>query len=86
MDADIKVGSVECSSVAGAIENGTVQFGRVLRVASIDRGGCVDGVRRSFVRAISIGARMMLAMPAADTASVKDAKGEGEDSISRPPA
>ena len=39
VDADIKVGKVECRSVVGAIENGNVQLGSVFKVASIDRGG-----------------------------------------------
>ena len=86
VDAEIRVGRVECSMVVGAIDNGNVQLGRVLRVAMIDRGGCVDGVRISLVRAMSIGARMMPAIPAADTATVSEARGDGEDKMSRPPA
>ena len=51
-----------------------------------DRGGCVDGVRMSFVRAISRGARRIPAMPAAETATRSEASGEGEESMSSPPA
>jgi len=39
VDADMRVGSVECRSVAGAIETGAVQLGRLFRVATIERGG-----------------------------------------------
>ena len=86
MDVDIKVGRVECNIAVGAIENGNVQLVKFLRVVSIDLGGWVEGVSMSFVRAISRGARMIPAMPAAETATVKEASGECEDSTSRPPA
>ncbi len=85
VDAEINVGKVEWSSAVGAIENGNVQLGKVLRVASIDRGGCVEGVKMSFVRAISRGARMMPATPAAETATASEPRGDGEESMSRPP-
>ena len=85
VDAEIRVGRVECRMVVGAIENGNVQLGRVLRVAIMDRGGWVDGVRISFVRAMSIGARMTPATPAADMATPSEARGDGEDRMSRPP-
>ena len=52
----------------------------------IDRGGCVDGVKISFVRAISRGARRIPVMPAAETATRSEASGEGEESTSSPPA
>lgn len=51
----------------------------------MERGGCVEGVRMSFVRAMSRGARTMPAIPAAETATAKEDSGEGEQSISRPP-
>ena len=86
VDAETKVGRVECRIAIGAIENGSVQLGNVWRVAMIDRGGCVDGVRISFVRAISRGARRMPATPAAETATRSEASGEGELSTSSPPA
>ena len=86
VDAETKVGRVECRIAIGAIENGSVQLGNVWRVAMIDRGGCVDGVRISFVRAISRGARRMPAIPAAETATRSEASGEGELSTSSPPA
>ena len=85
VDADINVGIVECRSAVGAREKGNVQLGRVFKVASIDRGGWVDGVRISLVRAMSIGARIIPAMPAAETATVRDARGEGDDNKSSPP-
>ena len=86
VDAETKVGRVECKNATGAIEKGSVQLGNVWRVPMIDRGWCVDGVRMSFVRAISSGARRMPAMPAADTATSSEASGEGELSTSSPPA
>lgn len=67
------------------MEKGKVQLDNVFIVASIDRGGCVEGVRMSFVRAISRGARMMPATPAAETATANEPSGDGEESISRPP-
>ena len=39
VDADIRVGSVECKIAVGASENGSVHVGRVFRVAMIERGG-----------------------------------------------
>ena len=86
VDAEMRVGRVECRSAIGAIEIGSVQLGRVWRVAMIDRGGCVDGVRMSFVRAISRGARRIPVMPAAETATSSEESGEGELSMSSPPA
>ncbi len=86
VDAETKVGRVECRIVIGAIENGTVQLGSVWTVAMTDRGGCVEGVRMRFVRAISRGARRIPAMPAAETATRSEESGEGEESMSSPPA
>ena len=86
VDAETRVGRVECRIAIGATENGSVQLGSVWRVATIDRGGCVDGVRMSFVRAISRGARMIPAMPAAETATRSEESGDGEESMSSPPA
>ena len=40
----------------------------------------------SLVRTISRGARAIPAMPAEDTATNKEANGEGDDNISSPPA
>ena len=80
------MGSVEFSIVAGAIEKGNVQLGSVFSVASIDLGGCVEGVKMSFVRAMSRGASMIPAKPTEETATANEANGEGEESISRPPA
>ena len=86
VEADMRVGRVECKSVTGAIENGRVQEGSERRTGRIDRGGCVQGVSIIFVRAISKGARIMPAMPAAETATSSDANGDGEESTSSPPA
>ena len=55
-------------------------------MARIERGGWVAGVRMSLVRAMSSGARRTPARPAAETDTSRDASGEGEDSMSRPPA
>lgn len=85
VDTDINVGSVACKIVTGAIQNGSVHDDRDLRVDAIDRGGCVEGVRISFVRAISRGARMIPAIPAAETVTARDISGDGEDRISSPP-
>ena len=85
VETEISAGSVEFNIAAGAIEKGNVQLGSVFSVASIDLGGCVEGVRMSFVRAMSRGASMMPAKPAEETATASEANGEGEDSISRPP-
>ena len=85
VEADKRVGRVECNRVAGASENGRVQEEREWSVGIIDRGGCVEGVSMSFVRAMSSGARIIPATPAAETATAKDRKGEEEDTISRPP-
>lgn len=85
VEAETNVGIVEFSIAAGAIEKGNVQLGSVFKVARIDLGGWVEGVRMSFVRAISRGASIMPAKPAAETATASEAQGEGEDNISRPP-
>ena len=86
VDADISVGRVEWRIAVGAMEKGRVHVGRLFNVARIDRGGCVEGVRMSFVRAMSSGARRMPARPAAETETRRDTTGEGEEIMSRPPA
>lgn len=86
IEVEINVGIVEFSIAAGAIEKGNVQLGSVFSVAIIDLGGCVEGVRMSFVRAMSRGASITPARPAAEAATANEASGEGEDNISRPPA
>ena len=86
VEAEIRVGIVELSIATGAIEKGNVQLGSVFKVASIDLGGCVEGVRMSFVRAMSRGARAMPAKPAAETATASEAHGDEDDNMSRPPA
>ncbi|KAL8798112.1 MAG: hypothetical protein Q9182_006939 [Xanthomendoza sp. 2 TL-2023] len=82
----MKVGSVECSKVTGAIDHGNVQEEREFKVGTTDLGGCVEGVSMSLVLAMSSGARRIPAMPAADTAIAREAMGAGDESISRPPA
>lgn len=84
-DVSKRVGSVECRIVTGAIDHGSVHEDRELSVDMIDLGGCVDGVSMSFVRAISRGANIMPAILAAETATASEAKGAGDDRISRPP-
>lgn len=84
-EADMKVGSVECRKVTGAIDHGNVQDESVLRVDITDLGGWVEGVSISFVLAISKGAKSIPAIPAADTAIASEAMGVGEESISSPP-
>lgn len=52
----------------------------------IPRGGWVEGVSMSFVRAISRGASITPAIPAAETATAREESGDGEESMSSPPA
>lgn len=68
------------------MDHGSVHEDRELRVGKMDRGGCVEGVSMSFVLAMSRGARIIPARPAAETATARVAMGAGEESISRPPA
>lgn len=70
----------------GAIESGNSHVGRLFNVAMMERGGCVEGVRMSLVRAMSRGARRMPATPAAETDIKREAIGEGDDNMLRPPA
>ena len=75
---------VEWSIVTGAIDIGSVQEGRDRNVDRIERGGCVDGVSISLVRAMSRGDKIMPARPAAETATAKEESGEGEERMSSP--
>ena len=84
VDADISVGMVEWRNVTGAIKNGRVHEGRDCSVGNSERGGCVEGVSINLVRAISRGARIIPAIPAAPTAANRLANGEGEDRTSSP--
>lgn len=86
VDADISVGRVEWMIAVGASEKGRVQLGRVWMVAMMERGGWVEGVRMSFVRAMSRGARIMPAIPAAETETAREVSGDGEERMSSPPA
>ena len=85
VDPYIRVGNVECRIATGAIENGKVHEGRDFKVDIRDRGGWVEGVRMSFVRAMSTGARTIPAIPAAETATRREATGDDEEDTSRPP-
>ena len=84
-EADVSVGRVECKNVTGAMETGIVQDERDFKVDQTDRGGCVEGVSISLIRAISSGARIAPAILAAKTAIAREARGVGEFRISRPP-
>ena len=70
----------------GAIESGSIHVGRLFNVAMMERGGWVEGVRMSFVRAMSSGASRMPATPAAETDIKREAIGEDDDKMLRPPA
>ena len=85
VDAEISVGSVEWISVTGARENGSVQLGSNCKAGINERGGCVEGVRIRYIRAMSRGARRMDARAEADTATSRDERGEGDERMSRPP-
>lgn len=85
-DVDSKVGSVEWKNVTGASAHGRVHEESDWRVERIERGGWVEGVSMSWVRAMSRGARSMPAMPAAETATAREVNGEGEARMSSPPA
>ena len=85
VDADMNVGRVEWRIAVGARENGSVHVGRVFRVARIERGGCVEGVSINCVRAMSRGASIMAARPAAETETKREVSGDDEDRMSRPP-
>ncbi len=84
-EADMKVGRVECRKATGAMDHGKVHEERVLRVDITDLGGWVDGVSMSFVLAMSNGAKIIPAIPAAETAIASEAIGAGEERISSPP-
>ena len=81
----MKVGIVEWRMVVGARERGTVQLGRDFNVEMMERGGCADGVSISLVLAMSKGASIVPAIPAAETATARDDSGNAEERISNPP-
>lgn len=76
--------SVEWINVTGRIDIGNIQECSDRNVDSIERGGCVEGVSISFVRAMSRGERSIPARPAAETATAKEESGEGEERMSSP--
>ena len=82
VNADTRVGIMEWRIVAGAIEAGMIQEGRVLSKGMRERGGCVDGVRRSTVRARSMGARRIPEIADAAREDARDSRGDGEASMS----
>lgn len=85
MEAETSVGRVEWRKVATAIEGGTIHDGKDFSVGIRERGGCVDGVSISHVRAMSTGASITPAIPAALTTAARLIKGLGDDVMSRPP-
>lgn len=85
VDAESIVGSAECNSVTGAREMGRVQLGSICRVGMSERGGCVEGVKIRYVRAMSSGARSMAASAEAVTETSRDERGDGDERMSRPP-
>ena len=85
-DAEIRVERVEWRKVTGAMAQGMVHEVRDCSVESMERGGCVDGVRMSLVRAMSSGESRMPAIPDADTATAREVRGDGDARISSPPA
>ena len=84
-DVVIKEGMIAWSNTTGAMLIGTVHELKDVRAENTDRGGCVEGVRIILVRAMSSGERMILAMPAAETATASDIPGDSEGNISYPP-
>ena len=85
VDAEMAVGRVEWRKVTGASQNGTDQESIDCKMVRRERGGCVDGVSMSTVRAMSMGARRIPVMPAAPTAVSKLVMGYGDDKTSKPP-
>ena len=83
-EADVNVAIVEWRRVTGAMERGKVQDESDRNVENIDRGGCVDGVSMSLVRAMSKGAKITPARPAAETAASREYRGDGDERKSRP--
>lgn len=65
-----------------AMEVGTIHERRDETVEIIDRGGWVVGVAISFVLAMSNGDRRSPAIPEADTESIKEVRGDGDERIS----
>ena len=86
IEADRRVDIVEWRSVTGAIENGINKEGKDFKVRRIERGGWVEGVSMIFVLAMSKGASIQPAMPAAETATRIEVNGAEDDRISSPPA
>ena len=84
VEAEIRVGRVECMNVTGASEMGGVHDPRDRIAGNIERGVCVIGVKSSLVLAMSSGARISPAIPDAETEIRRERKGEGEERTSNP--
>jgi hypothetical protein len=70
--------------VIGAMAVGTIHDFNVFNAGTMDRGGYVEGVSMSLVRAMSMGARIMPARPEADTVAKRAARGAGDERMSIP--
>ena len=68
--------------MAGAMEEGIIHDGSVFNIGMRERGGCVDGVRMSTVRARSMGARRMAESADAAREEARDSRGEEEARMS----
>ena len=82
VEAETKVGRVECKNVMGAMEVGRIHEPRDRIVGRIERGACAVGVKSSFILAMSSGARINPAIPEAETETRRVRKGEGEEMTS----
>ena len=82
VEANINVGRIECRKVTGAIDSGSTHEPIDLIVGRIERGPFVEGVNSSFVLAISSGARANPAIPAAETETSRESRGDGEENKS----
>ena len=74
-DVVMKVGTMLCRSVIDAIDGGRANRLRECKFLRSERGDCVVGVKMSFVRMMSSGARRTPAKPAAATATPSEARG-----------
>ena len=82
VEAEIRVGRVECMNVAGAIEIGGIHEPSDRIAGNMERGACVIGVKSNFVLAMSSGARISPANPDAETEIRRERRGDGEERTS----